>query len=93
MRKIFGTILFTYGKTFDQNIQVKVAPSSLVSVDEKEEKIAQKAFYAAVDKEMSRKKSLKLKFWQRVSLVYNPLLALTFASVYWFVGLKHAEVI
>ena len=64
-----------------------------MSVDEKEEKIAQKAFYAAAEREMSRKRSQKLKFWQKVSLVYNPILALTFASVYWLVGLKHAEII
>ena len=62
-------------------------------MDEKEEKIAQKAFYAEMEKNMSEKRSQKLKFWQRVSLVYNPLLALTFAFVYWLVGLKHAGVI
>ena len=64
-----------------------------MSVNEQEEKNAQKAFYAAAEKEMSRRKAQKLKFWQKVSLVYNPIFALTFASVYWLVGLKHAEVI
>ena len=64
------------------------------SVDEKEEQIAQKiAFYASVEKKMSRKKSQKFMFWQKVSLVYNPVFALSLASVYWLVGLKHAEVI
>ena len=64
-----------------------------MSVDEKEERMAQKAFYEAAEREMSRKKAQNLKFWQKVSLVYNPIFALSFASVYWLVGLKHAEVI
>ena len=75
------------------NFNIKVKPAALVSVNEQEEKNAQKAFYAAAEKEMSRRKARKLQFWQKVSLVYNPIFALTFASVYWLVGLKHAEVI
>ena len=65
-------------------------PSSLalVSVSETEERMAQK-----VEAEMSRKRRRKLALMKRVALVYNPLAALTFATVYWVAGLRHADII
>ena len=66
---------------------------ALVSVNEKLELEAQKAFYEKIESEMGRKRSKKLKFWQNVSLVYAPLFALVFMALYWIAGLKHADVI
>ena len=42
---------------------------------------------------LMRKKQKNLAFWQRVSLFYNPIIALTFVFIYWIVGLKHAGAI
>ena len=49
--------------------------------------------YDKIEKEMGMKKAKKLKFWQNVSLIYAPLFALGFMTVYWVAGLKHADVI
>ena len=54
---------------------------------------AQKAFYDKIEQEMSKKLTKRLKFWQKVSLVYMPVLALAFASVYWLAGLQHAGIL
>ena len=46
--------------------------------------------------EMTKKdkeRSKKLMFWKKVSLIYNPIMFLSFVTVYWLVGLKHADVI
>ena len=71
------------------------ANAALVSVNEKVELDAQKAFYEKIEKEMGMgmMKAKKLKFWQNVSLIYAPLFALGFMTVYWVAGLKHADVI
>ena len=71
----------------------KPANRNLVSVYEKEELEAQKQFYEKIEREMTAKQSRKLEFWRKVSLVYLPLLALGFVSVFWIAGLRHAEVI
>ena len=73
----------------------KILPvnAALLSINEKVELDAQKAFYEKIESEMGRKKCKKLKFWQNVSLVYAPLFALGFMTVYWIAGLKHADVI
>ena len=71
----------------------KTAIRNLVSINEKEELEAQKQFYDKIEKEMKGKKSKKLEFWRKVSLAYLPLLALGFVSIFWAVGLRHAEVI
>ena len=42
---------------------------------------------------LAKSKSRKLVFWKKVSLVYNPILFITFVLVYWLVGLNHAEAI
>ena len=55
-----------------------------VFVVKTEERTAQKA---------QRKRKDALKFWKNVSLVYIPILALSFAAVYWIAGLKHANII
>ena len=71
----------------------QVAPAALVSVNEKEEMQAQKAFYDKIEQEMGKKLAKRLAFWQRVSLMYMPAFALTFVAVYWVAGLKHAGII
>ena len=38
-------------------------------------------------------KARKLAVMKRVALVYNPLVALTFAAVYWVADLRHAGII
>ena len=64
-----------------------------MSVNEKEELEAQKKFYEKIEKEMTVKRSKKLEFWRKVSLLYLPFLALSFVLIYWILGLRHAELI
>ena len=73
--------------------QVKPAHMALVSVNEQEEMKAQKAFYDKIEQDMGEQRSKKLAFWKKVSLTYIPYSALTFVVVYWFVGLRHSEII
>ena len=73
--------------------KVKPADIALVSVNEKEEMRAQKAFYDKIESDMGRKKAGILSFWQNMSLVYAPIFALVFVTVYWIAGLKHANII
>ena len=69
------------------------ANAALVSVNEKVELDAQKAFYEKIESEMGRKRRQKLMFWQNVSLVYAPIFSLGFMTVYWIAGLRHADII
>ena len=62
----------------------------LVSTNAAVERRAQKEFYEQAEEKMSKKKADRLKFWRKVSLVYNPVIALTFVAVYWIAGLRHA---
>ena len=64
-----------------------------MSVHEKEELEAQKEFYAKIKQEMGKERKRKLKFLQKLSILYIPSLALLFAILYWIVGLKQAELI
>ena len=73
--------------------KVKPASETLVSINEKEERDAQKAFYEKIEAEMCNKKMKKLKFWHRVSIVYAPVCVLTFMSIYWFAGMRHAGIL
>ena len=68
-------------------------PASLVSVNEKEELDAQQEFYKKIEMEMGKKKSKQIERLMRVNLVYLPLIALSFAALFWFVGLKNAEIL
>ena len=43
--------------------------------------------------EMGLTKERKLEKIRKVNLVYLPLMALSFAAIFWFVGLKNAEMI
>ena len=74
-------------------MKVQPAVSSLVSVNEKEELRAQKAFYDRIETEMEKRLASKLAFWKKVSLVHIPASALVFAAIYWVARLKHANVI
>ena len=64
-----------------------------MSVNEKEELEAQRDFYRKIEMEMGKKRTKMLEKLRRINLVYLPLMALTFAIIFWFVGLKNAEVI
>ena len=67
--------------------------ANLVSVDEKVELEAQKEFYKKVELEIGNKRKKKLEKLRRVNLIYLPLMALCFVVIFWYVGLKNAEVI
>ena len=71
----------------------QVKPASLVSVNEKEELEAQREFYKKIEMEMGKKKSKQIERLMRINLVYLPLIALSFVALFWFVGLKNAEII
>ena len=43
--------------------------------------------------EKRRKRAKRLNFLNRVSLIYKPVIALLFVSLYWFIGLNHAGII
>ena len=65
----------------------------LVSVNEKVELEAQKEFYRKIELEMGKKRSKQLEHMRRVNIIYLPLMAISFVVIFWFVGLKNAEVI
>ena len=62
----------------------------LISINEAVERRAQKEFYEQAEEQMRKKTMEKLDFWRRVSLVYNPVIAVTFVTIYWIAGLMHA---
>ena len=64
-----------------------------MSVYEKEELEAQKEYYANIKQEMGKERKRKLKFLEKLSILYIPSLALLFAILYWVIGLKQAELI
>ena len=72
---------------------MKPVDLNLVSINEREELKAQKEFYKNVEMEMGLKKARKLEKIRKVNLVYLPLMALSFAAVFWFLGLQNAELI
>ena len=72
---------------------MKPATTDLLSVNEKVEIEAQKAFYDKVHSEMGKAKAKRLQFWQNMTKIYTPGFALMFAAIYWFAGLKHANII
>ena len=65
----------------------------LVSVNEKLELEAQKEFYRKIELEMEKKISKQLEHLRRVNIIFLPLMAISFVVIFWFVGLKNAEVI
>ena len=70
-----------------------IPSEKLVSINEREERDAQRLFYSKVEMEMSQKRMKKLKFWQRVSVLYSPVFVTAFMVVYWIAGLKHAGIL
>ena len=46
-----------------------------------------------LEMDSERQKIKRLHFLRRVSLIYNPLIALLFVSLYWAIGLHHAGII
>ena len=63
------------------------ASRNLVFAIDKEELEAQRQFYDEVEEKMAAKRAKKLESGRRVSLVFLPLLALSFVSFFWVVGL------
>ena len=74
-------------------VDVMPTPKALVSIDEREERDAQKALYSKTENELRKRRMKKLEFWKRVSTTYAPTFVLTFMTVYWIAGLKHAGVL
>ena len=72
---------------------MKPANTELVSVYEKEELEAQKAYYAKIREEMGAQRTRKLALLRRLSVAYIPFLALIFAALYWIIGLKKVNII
>ena len=72
---------------------MKPASNDLLSVNEKVEIEAQKAFYDKVHSEMGKEKAKRLQFWQNMTKIYTPGFTLMFAVIYWFAGLKHANIV
>ena len=68
-------------------------PATLVSVNEKIELEAQKEFYDKIEKEMGEKTKKQLETLRRINIIYLPFMALSFAVIFWLVGLKNAEMI
>ena len=74
-------------------MKVMPAPAKLVSINEREERDAQKLFYSNVEAEMGKKRMKKLQFWEKVSILYSPGFVLIFMVVYWVAGLRHADIL
>ena len=72
---------------------MKPATTDLLSVNEKVEIEAQKVFYDKVHSEMGKAKAKRLQFWQNMTKFYTPTFALMFVGIYWFAGLKHANIV
>ena len=62
-------------------------------MNEKVELEAQKEFYRKIELEMGKKISKQLEHLRRVNIIFLPLMAISFVVIFWFVGLKNAEVI
>ena len=69
------------------------ALDQLISINEQEERDAQRGFYNKVENELSNKRMKKLEFWKKTSTTFAPFAVLTFMTIYWMAGLKHAGVL
>ena len=76
-----------------ERLNLKVKPANLVSVNEKVELEAQKEFYKKIEKKMEEKTTKRLETLRRINIIYLPFMALSFAVIFWLVGLKNAEMI
>ena len=72
---------------------VKVKPANLISVDERVELEAQKEFYKKIEMKMGLERARQLERIKKINLIYLPLMALAFAAIFWFMGLKNADVL
>ena len=67
---------------FDSLVQTKSHKALELQKIAKEEK----------ERQAEKERKIRIKgFCQRMSLVYNPSLALTFVAVYWVIGLRNAQ--
>ena len=60
----------------------------------KSEEIVRKLAEQEKEQNARMEKNIKRKsFCHKISLVYNPIAALTFVGIYWAVGLKNAQIL
>ena len=67
------------------SVYTQVAPADPVAVNAAVGEIALKELDNQAEDLMNKNKAEKLKFWRKVSLVYNPSIALTCVAIYWIV--------
>ena len=65
----------------------------LAPVNEAEKIHAQTEFSRGVNQRKLIKRKKRLELMKKVSLVYIPCMCLSFAILYWLIGLKQAEII
>ena len=87
-----GTAIKLDGSEEADVIQVAPAPEQpqvdlRISRDEQVQQRALKEFYENEEEIMMKKKSQRLEWCLKFTHVYNPLLALSFVTIYWTVGL------
>ena len=87
-----GTAIKLDGSEESDVIQVAPAPGQpqvdlRISRDEQVQQRALKEFYENEEEIMMNKKSQRLEWCLKFTHVYNPLLALSFVTIYWTVGL------
>ena len=54
---------------------------------------AQKEFYKKIEMKMGLERATKLERIRRINLIYLPLMALAFAAIFWFMGLRNADIL
>ena len=69
----------------------KISLGDLVSRNEKTKKKSLRKHYANEEERRTKRNERKVKLCMRFALVYKPLAALAFMSLYWILGLKRAE--
>ena len=87
-----GTAIKLDGSEEADVIQVAPAPEQpkvdlRISRDEQVQQRALKEFYENEEEIVMKKKSQRLEWCLKFTHVYNPLLALSFVTIYWTVGL------
>ena len=69
----------------------QISLGDLVSRNEKTKKKSLRNHYANEEERRTKRNERKVKLCMRFALVYKPLAALAFMSLYWILGLKRAE--
>ena len=75
-----------------QSKSANFSPTDLVSRREDVQVAALKNHYEKLKVEKKQMKNTKrLQFCHKFALYYSPIMALVFVTVYWILGLRHAE--